>query len=167
MEGGSPQLYLKTFGQSSEADKGLQKWDGGAGTRTSAWAHLLLCSADAWSRRRINTVFFCCVCASVRPSIHPSIHLLLLRAKGNSRASKPQINFRFVVAEWRLEMHGLLWPRFISPFSSCSSSLAQWHPIRKREGGREGWKRGQEEERGRSEKGKEGALTRSWKWIKV
>lgn len=72
MEGGSPQLYLKTFGQSSETDKGLQKWDGGAGTRTSAWAHLLLCSADAWSRRRINTVFFCCEC--VRPSVGPFTH---------------------------------------------------------------------------------------------
>lgn len=37
-----------------------------------------------------------------------SARLSGLEAKGKARAGEPQINFLFIVAEWRLEMHGLL-----------------------------------------------------------
>lgn len=77
------------------------------------WAHVLLCSVDAESRRldeqRFHGVTAICALACVHVSVcRPSVCLFVLEAKGNRKPSEPQINFLFIVAEWRLEMHGLL-----------------------------------------------------------
>ena len=123
----------------------------------SDWVHLLLWKKDDGSKKWMSTVsmdWFSCVCVGVCVSVCPS----LLEATGNWRTGEPQINFLFIVAEWRLEMHGLLWPRFIPPFSFCYFSLAQWHNIRSRDR-----RRVRDERKRELERGKEGSRgTVSW-----
>lgn len=120
------QSHINSFTQSSGGVKGrgpVCLYD--AAFVLSVWVHLLLWKKDDGSKRRMNTV-------STEWLGYVYVCPYGLEAKEwESRRATDQ--FPFIVVEWRLEMHGLLWPRFISPFSFCSSSLAQWHNIRRRE----------------------------------
>lgn len=113
------------------------------------------------AEKQFFLVQLCCEC--VHPFTHPSICFC-----SELRGTAELANHRSISV--------LLWPSGdLRCMASCDPDSfllsppapPHWHSGTPSERGREGWKRGQEEERGQSETGKEGALTRSWKWIIV